>query len=97
MKFLGVILGESISWKDHIRTVKNKIAKSIGLLYWAKQLLILSSLKDTPKALDDFKNKQKSVWNHVLVKVKVTIFWNYTQYTIHWDKTPMLKNLLWTK
>ena len=91
MKFLGVILGESISWKDHIRTVKNKIAKSIGLLYWAKQLLILSSLKDTPKALDDFKNKQKSVWNHVLVKVEVTIFWKCTQYTIHWDKTPMLK------
>ena len=61
MKFLGVILGESISWKDHIRTVKNKIAKSIGLLYRAKQLLILSSLKDTLKALDDYKNKQKSV------------------------------------
>ena len=26
-----VILGECISWKDHIRTVKNKIAKNIRL------------------------------------------------------------------
>ena len=27
-----------ISWKDHIRTVENEIAKIIGLLYRAKQL-----------------------------------------------------------
>ena len=26
-KFLGVILDECITWKDHIRTVQNKIAK----------------------------------------------------------------------
>ena len=26
-KFLGVILEECITWKDHIRTVQNKIAK----------------------------------------------------------------------
>ena len=61
MKLLGVILGECISWKDHIRAVENKIAKNIGLLYRAKQILILSSLKDTLKTLDDFKNKQKGV------------------------------------
>ena len=36
---------ECITWKDHIRTVENKIAKSIGLLYQAKQLLNTSSLK----------------------------------------------------
>ena len=34
-----------ISWKDHIRTVENKIAKNIGLLYRAKQLFNTSSLK----------------------------------------------------
>ena len=40
-----VILGECISWKDHIRTVKNKIAKNIRLLYQVKQLLRTSSLR----------------------------------------------------
>ena len=32
--------------KDCIRTVENKIAKNIGLLYRAKQLLNTSSLKN---------------------------------------------------
>ena len=36
MKFLGVILDKCILWKDHIRTVENKIAKNKGLLYRAK-------------------------------------------------------------
>ena len=33
------MIDECITWKDHIRTVENKIAKNIGLLYRAKQLL----------------------------------------------------------
>ena len=36
IKFLGIILDKCISWKDHIRTVENKIAKIIGLLYHVK-------------------------------------------------------------
>ena len=36
IKFLGIILDECISWKDHIRTVENKTAKIIGLLYRVK-------------------------------------------------------------
>ena len=38
------MIDECITWKDHIRTVENKIAKNIGLLYRAKQLLNTSSL-----------------------------------------------------
>ena len=33
IKFLGVMINECITWKDHIRTVENEIAKNIGLLY----------------------------------------------------------------
>ena len=33
------MIGECITWKDHIKTVENKFAKNIGLLYRAKQLL----------------------------------------------------------
>ena len=31
--------------------------------------------KDTLKAFDDFKNKQRSVWSNVFWYVKVCIFW----------------------
>ena len=39
------MIDECITWKDHIRTVENKIAKNIGTSYRAKQLLNSSSLK----------------------------------------------------
>ena len=45
IKFLGVILDENITWKDHIKTVENKISKNIGLLYRAKQFLDTNSIK----------------------------------------------------
>ena len=50
-------------------------------------------LKDTLKAFDDFKNKQKSVWSNVFRYVKVCIIWKCVQYTIHWDKIQMLKKI----
>ena len=37
VKFLGVMLDESVSWKYHMKTVKNKLSKNIGLLCRAKQ------------------------------------------------------------
>ena len=53
IKFLGVMLDENISWKEHIenktvkqqKTVENKLSKNIGLLCKAKQLLDNESLK----------------------------------------------------
>ena len=39
IKFLGVMLDENITWKDHIHTTEKKTAKNPGLLYRAKQLL----------------------------------------------------------
>ena len=35
--------------------------------------------------------KAKKVWRKVFWNVKVRIFWKCIQYTIHWDKTQMLK------
>ena len=48
-------------------------------------------LKDTLKAFDDFKKKQKSLWSNAFWYVKVCICWKCIQYIIHWDKTQMLK------
>ena len=44
IKFLGVLLDEHLSWKEHIRYTENKIAKNIGLLYRAKPFLGKHSL-----------------------------------------------------
>ena len=45
IQFLGVMLNEHISWIDHVRTVKSKIVKNIGLLYRVSQFLNKYSLK----------------------------------------------------
>ena len=39
------MLAENISWKEHIKTIENKLSKNIGLLCKAKQLLDNESLK----------------------------------------------------
>ena len=44
MKFLGFLLDDNLSWKEHIRYLKNKIAKHIGLMYRAKPFLDKESL-----------------------------------------------------
>ena len=44
-KFLGVIIDENITWKNHISTVENKISKNLDILYKAKLLLNKNVLK----------------------------------------------------
>ena len=51
IKFLGVMLDENILWKEHIKTVENKLSKKISLLCKAKPSLDNESLKSI------FKNK----------------------------------------
>ena len=65
-------------------TIKEASRKQTSAYDW-------TIFNDAPKALDDFKNKQKSVWSNIFWYVKVFIFWKSIQYTIHWDKTQMLK------
>ena len=44
IKFLGVLLHEHLSWKEHVRYTENKVAKSIGLLNRGKPFLGKHSL-----------------------------------------------------
>ena len=44
IKFLGVLLDENLSWKDHIKYTENKISKTIGILYKARDYLSKESL-----------------------------------------------------
>ena len=35
IKFLGILLDENLSWKEHLKLTENKIAKNIGLIFKA--------------------------------------------------------------
>ena len=43
-KFLGVIIDNRLSWSQHINYIKNKIAKSIGILCKARKFLYTTTL-----------------------------------------------------
>ena len=45
VKFLGVIIDENLTWKNHTEVVENKISKKIGALYRASNLLDFKNLK----------------------------------------------------
>ena len=44
IKFLGVLLGENLSRKEHIKFTGNKISKNVGVLYKARDYLSKESL-----------------------------------------------------
>ena len=45
IKFLGICINENLTWRDHIHTVENKIAKNITLSYQEKYYLDDNYLK----------------------------------------------------
>ena len=53
----------------------------------------LALTNDTPKILYDYKISNKIVPSNVFWFVKLSVFWKCIQYTIHWDKTQMLKKI----
>ena len=45
VKFLGVILDEKISWKDHINYISKKISKCIAIMFKLKNIVSKDTLK----------------------------------------------------
>ena len=43
-KFLGIVLDETLSWKDHLKFIKQKIAKVIGIICKCRKLLYKRTL-----------------------------------------------------
>ena len=39
MKFPGILLDENLSWKEHLKSTENNIAKNIGLIIQSEALL----------------------------------------------------------
>ena len=44
IKFLGVLLDQHLTWKEHTKLIENKIAKNIGILYKARPYLDKNAL-----------------------------------------------------
>ena len=49
--FLGITLSESMSWANHLLSIKKKISKVIGILYRLKNTFPLEVLKTLYKSL----------------------------------------------
>ena len=45
IKFLGILLEEHLSWKNHISIVEIKVSENIGILYEAKNIFSKVGLK----------------------------------------------------
>ena len=45
IKFLGILLDEHLSWKNHISVIENKVWKNIGILHKVKNIFSRGGLK----------------------------------------------------
>ena len=45
-KFLGVIIDSKLRWSDHINNIKNKIAKSIGIIHKTRNFLNENTIRN---------------------------------------------------
>ena len=45
-KFLGIIVDDQLKWKQHINYIKNKISKSIGIIYKARNYVNRHTLRN---------------------------------------------------
>ena len=56
-----------------------------------RQLMMPLTLRIHWRLSTILESSNKSVWSNVFWSVKVCIFWKCVQYTIHWEKTQILK------
>jgi hypothetical protein len=43
-KFLGVYIDSSVNWRDHIKVIKQKVAKNVGIINKVKKILNIFTL-----------------------------------------------------
>ena len=44
-KFLGILIHKNLTWKDHIKYVKQKVSKGIGIMYKTRHIVDQNNLK----------------------------------------------------
>ena len=55
--YLGVVLDETLSWKDHVEYVSNKVSSRLGLLTRIRSCLTLARLRAVSLLLEDPRGK----------------------------------------
>ena len=51
IKYLGILIDSTLSWKDHITNLSKKLSRSIGLLYKLRPFVNLKIMKNVYHAL----------------------------------------------
>ena len=76
IKFLGIMLDEHLTWRNHITAIENKISKKLGLLYKAKRVLNMNALKSLYFSfIHSYLNYGNIVWASVTqTKLKKLVF-----------------------
>ena len=64
IKFLGILLDENLSWKEHLKLTENNIAKNIGLIHKAKPYLTLYLLASYFSYIHSYFNYTNLVWRN---------------------------------
>ena len=77
LKFLGVLLDQNLCWKEHIKYIESKIAKTTGVLYKAKPYI------DKPFRLSLYHCYIHSYVNYGNIAWESTIRTNLKKYTVN--------------
>ena len=63
IKYLGVLIDERLTWKEHITAIENKISKNLGLLCRARRVLDSIALKNLYLSfIHSYLNNGNIVW-----------------------------------
>ena len=69
IKYLGVLIDSTLSWKHHVSNISKKISRSIGIMYKLRPFLPLKVLKNVYYSL---------VYSHIVYAIEV---WGSTSKT----------------
>ena len=62
IKYLGVLIDSTLSWKQHVSNISKKISRSIGIMYELRPFLPLNVLKNVYYSL---------VYSHIVYAIEV--------------------------
>ena len=79
---------------SHLLYLHHTSCFSYSKLFRTSLSMFLNNLRIHWRLSTVLKTSNKGVWSNVFWYVKVFIFWKCIQHTIHWDKTQMLKRIL---
>ena len=51
IKYLGILIDSTLSWKDHITNLSKKLSRSIGIMYKLRPFVNLKIMKNVYHAL----------------------------------------------